>query len=410
MQPAQLRASSFADYPSEARKLAGDRLALLQELPLVLVPILLRELIAYDWKLPAERRELQKQFTFLSGLSAVQRAKTLEGLRALPLSADLDAVDWVNNPSAFMEQLTAWLWSTHQMDRFRAVADTYASAVNESVPDPVPSMGRLGIVVIGAGVKDTAEPLFRKLRPSGVHLTRVKPEGGFATLLAEGARRVGGPRVQSSKGAVTESGFLHWYVDGGAPPRIPGMTQVSYARLEPSRAMLLEQIQKAIGSGAMGPEGLRSLLARMKPSDVGLSSAGDDAVLDHFQLSLLTEGAGTQIFATTFVQWTARECVRRAHPETLIVRYAPRQQAQTMNTMLSGAKVVGTDAAGSLVDADMGAYYTWLNLRRLTGTDQLRFLVWFEGHREAVVIGPELPHGTTSDSILDMQQVLALLG
>lgn len=296
------------------------------------------------------------------------------------------------------------------MDRFRAVADTYTSAVNESVPDRPPSMGRLGIVVVGAGVKDTAAPLFRKLRPSGVHLTRVKPEGGIATLLAEGARRASGSRGQSSKGALMESGFLHWYVEGGAAPPIPGMTQVSYARLEASRAMLLERIQKAIGSGAMGPEGLRSLLARMKPSDVGLSSAGDDAVLDHFQLSLLTEGAGTQIFATTFVQWAARECVRRAHPETLIVRYAPRQQAQTMNTMLSGAKVVGIDAAGSLVDADMGAYYTWLNLRRLTGADQLRFLVWFEGHNEAVVIGPGLPHGTTSDSTLDMQQVLALLG
>jgi hypothetical protein len=39
----------------------------------------------------------------------------------------------------------------------------------------------------------------------------------------------------------------------------------------------------------------------------------------------------------------------------------------------------------------------------------LRFLVWFEGHREAVVIGPGLPRGTTSDSAMDMRQVLGLL-
>ena len=410
MLPTQLRPASFSGYPPQARRLADDHLTLLQDLPLVLVPILLRELISYDWKMPAERRELQKQITFLAGLSGAQRATTLDGFRALPLNADLAAVDWVNSPSAFMEQLTAWLWSTHQMDRFRAVADAYASAVNESVPDQPPKMPRLGVVVIGAEVEQSSQPLFRKLRPSGVHLTRVKPEDGLAIVLSEGARRARGSGAQSSPGAATDSGFLHWHIDGGAAPRTANLTEVSYARLQPSRAMLLDRIQRVIGSGRMGPEELRSLLARMKPGDVGLSDTGADAVLDHFQLSLLTEGAGTQIFATTFVQWAARECVRRAHPETLIVRYAPRQQAQTMNTMLSGAKVVGTDPAGSLVDADLGAYYTWLSMRRLTGAEQLRFLVWFEGHREAVVIGPGLPRGTTSDSVLDMYQVLALLG
>lgn len=408
MQPAQLRASSFADYPPEARRLADHQLALLQELPLVLVPILLRELIAYDWKLPAERRELQKQFTYLSGLSPAQRTSTLEGFRALPLHADLASVDWVNSPSAFMEQMTASLWSTHQMDRFRAVAETYANEVNRSNPDQPPVLPRLGIVVIGAGVEQASVPLFRKLRPSGVYLTRVKQEEALAVLLAEGARRASGSKAQSSTEAASDSGYLHWYVDGGVAAPVAGLTQVSYAQLETSRAMLLDRIQRAIGSGRMGPEELRSLLARMKPGDVGLSGGGADAVLDHFRLSLLTEGAGTQIFATTFVQWTARECVRRAHPETLIVRYAPRQQVQTMNAMLSGGKVAGTDPAGSLVDADLGAYYTWLNMRRLTGADQMRFLVWFEGHREAVMIGPGLPRGTTSDSPMDMHQLLAL--
>ncbi len=80
-----------------------------------------------------------------------------------------------------------------------------------------------------------------------------------------------------------------------------------------------------------------------------------------------------------------------------------------MNAMLSRAKETGLDAAGSLVDADMGAYYTWLSLRRLSGAEQMRFLVWFEGHGEAVVIGPQLPRGTSSDSAMDMGQVLALL-
>ena len=41
-------------------------------------------------------------------------------------------------------------------------------------------------------------------------------------------------------------------------------------------------------------------------------------MLNRFQLSLLTEGSGTQVFSTTFVQWAAREALRRAQPLTLV--------------------------------------------------------------------------------------------
>ena len=80
-----------------------------------------------------------------------------------------------------------------------------------------------------------------------------------------------------------------------------------------------------------------------------------------------------------------------------------------MNAMLSGAPSGGVDPEGSLVDADMGAYYTWLNLRRLPGSAQAGFLVWFEGHNQAVAIGPNLPRGTVADSPIDLKGLLALL-
>ena len=64
------------------------------------------------------------------------------------------------------------------------------------------------------------------------------------------------------------------------------------------------------------------------------------------------------------------------------------------------------DPAGSLVDADMGAYYTWLNQQRLTGAAQASFLAWFEGHNTAIAIGPAVPRGTVSNSPTDMKQLL----
>ena len=50
---------------------------------------------------------------------------------------------------------------------------------------------------------------------------------------------------------------------------------------------------------------------------------------------------------------------------------------------------------GSSVDADMGAYYHWINQQRLPGTRRSAFLVWFEGHSQALVIGPSIPARNT---------------
>jgi hypothetical protein len=130
--------------------------------------------------------------------------------------------------------------------------------------------------------------------------------------------------------------------------------------------------------------------------------------LERFQLKLLTEGSGTQIFSTTFAQWSARETLRRAQPLTLLVRFAPRQRQKPMNELLSGNQENSEmDPLGSLLDADMGAYYNWVNQERLTGAEQSSFLVWFEGHSEAVAIGPGIARGTVSTSPAGVRDLLS---
>jgi hypothetical protein len=64
------------------------------------------------------------------------------------------------------------------------------------------------------------------------------------------------------------------------------------------------------------------------------------------------------------------------------------------------------DAEGSLIDADMGAYYTWINQSRLPGADQARFLAWFEGQSVACAISPTLPEGTRSSHSITIRQIL----
>src|SRR5260370_9531666 len=95
-------------------------------------------------------------------------------------------------------------------------------------------------------------------------------------------------------------------------------------------------MQKAFESG-MGPEAFRSMLARMQPAELGLSASGDLDLLNPFQVSLLTEGSGTQIYSTVFVQWAAREVLRRARPLTLLAHFTPRHRERALNELLSQA-------------------------------------------------------------------------
>jgi hypothetical protein len=401
MLPARLMPESFRSYPPQAQSLCIAHLNLLRQLPLIMVPLLLSEAIAYDWRFPSERNELEEQLAYLSELSKPQLNSLLEGLSRLRLSSDLPGSSWVDSPNIFLERLTAHLWATDQMESFRSAAEEYAAAWRRAKPSVEAPMKRLGIVVVGQGVAATGYPLFRKLRPRGVYFSNVSGEDGMRLLLAEVAARAAAYPVR----------YGHWYIDGGTPESAsPALTSISYAALQPARTILLNHVQSAIQSGSAGPEALRTQMAQTRPQDVGLPADGPAAVLGHFQLSLLTEGSGTQIFSTTFVQWAARETLRRAQPVTLLLRFAPRQRQQSMNELLSSQHTsTEFDAEGSLIDADMAAYYTWLNQQRLSGASQAGFLAWFEEHGQAVAIGPSLPRGTVSTSPTTLQQILTWL-
>ena len=139
------------------------------------------------------------------------------------------------------------------------------------------------------------------------------PENGLQTLL----------NAVAARAKAHPAPYAHWYIDGGqAASHDPALTCVSYNALEPARAALLRKMHGEIERPGMGPEALRTLLAQMRPADLGMRKA-EDEVLDRFQVKLLTEGSGTQIFSTTFAQWAARETLRRAQPLTLLVRFAP---------------------------------------------------------------------------------------
>jgi hypothetical protein len=399
-----IQAKHFKSYPPEARRVATSHIELLRKLPAAFTPLLLQQVQEYDWRFPAERREIDQQLKFLESLSETDLRRLFTGFEQLQLPARLIDVKWASSPEEFSEQLSQYLWSTHQIDACHDASSTYLKAVFAAMPNQPPAAPRLGIAVIGKGVERNSYPLFRKFRPHGTHFKNVNPANGLKTLLAHVADRA----------AANPSSFDHWYIDGGPaePASNPFLTSISYSGLEPNRRALLRKINRAIHDGIAGPKALLSLLHRLQPEEIGFDTAGKNgAIVSHFATSLLTSGSGTQIFSTSFVQWTTRELWRRAQPLTILARFAPRQRQRPMNELLSGdEQPVEMDAPGSLIDADMGAFYMWLDQQRLPGAEKASFLIWFEDHQEAFIVCPSLPRNTESNSRVEMHWLLAQTG
>ena len=367
MLPSNLTSNDFANYPPKARSLAASHLQVLRQLPLSFVPSLLRQWIDYDSMFPVESASFDKELALLSGLNPDQLQVWFQLFAKVQLTPSQEKLNWVGQPAQFVEQLSAYLWSTHQMDLFRTAATGYADRIHKLVPiDPLP-INRLGIAVIGQGVATTDKLLFQKLSAHGTLFDQINPDRGLELLLAAVAKRA----------QAQPAPYAHWYVDGGAAASHSAQIAcVAYDELTPTREKLLKDISQEVQRPGMGPEELHSYLARITPAEVGLH---DDSLLDRFKIKLLTEGSGTQVFSTTFAQWTAREVLRRAEPLTLLVRFAPRQRERPMSDLLASTLAAPElDPAGSLVDADMGAYYQWINQQRLPQSGRSSFLAWFE--------------------------------
>jgi len=389
-----LAASNFAGYPPQGRELASSHIAALRQIPVALLPVFLVDLKAYDWKFPVEQREIVKRIEF-----AGANPSSLEGFKSIKVDTALDNPDRTNDPQQFLADMTSYLWASLQMDAYRAAADHFVSQYSAAVEPVLPSSPRLVMICVGRDARPGAYPLFQKLRKHGQMLTNLRSEGAVDAMLAAlGHRAKNHPEPYS-----------HWYVDGGSPlPGAPseGVTKVLYPELAPLNAQILASMKACIDAGT-GPEVLHTKLAALNQLTPTANGPLRDPCLQNFAVSLLTEGSGTQIFSTSFVQWTTREVLRRAQPATMLVRFAPRQRQRPFNAMVSEASS-GTDLdpQGSLIDADMAAYYAWLEMMRLAGSEQASIVVWFENQSQAFVAGPGVAKGTVIDSPTNLAELL----
>lgn len=399
MTPQQLQAENFAAYSPGARSFAIKHLPLLRQLPLSVCPSFLAQIILWDTRFPAERADLEHQCSQLAAMQPARLDALLLPLRTLQLPADLASSDWVMMPSVFIERLSAVLWADGQIDQFHGASRQLLSAV-QPLPD---NTQRLLLIALGRGANLSSPHLMRKLAERGLRLEALQP----ATVPSQMV-----DALQSYSQHDPEP-YAHWYVDGGEswPLRGPSatLTQTSYDTLRPLREQVLLRMRATVRSQQSNAEDLRTILASTDSSALGGDVVSSDPLLQAFYTQLFTQGSGTQIFSTSFVQWAGRELARRVKPKTMLLRYAPRQRYRSLNEIVDRPAERQMDVQGSLGDAEMAAFYNWIDMDRISAGGRLTTLVWAEGSSRAVLIGPQTKPRTVSQKPLTVAQAIAAM-
>lgn len=401
MTPASLTVSSFDAYPPQGKDLARQYLTVLRGMPLAVLPSFLEQVRTFDWRFPYEQASLTGQLEWLKKANADQLGRLLQPFASVTLSAPLAAWDWVNDPQGFTQALSEHLWQSRQIDGYRVAAVELFRAL----PAPsAPAQPSLVVAIIGRDAPVTSYPLFLRIRKSGMVLRNLATADAQETLLALLAERAQAAPVP----------YAHWYIDGGDAWPVNGpvsesMIHFTYPQLTPINNAVLKAMDEAVRQGT-GPEVLENRLSHLSPAQLGATETTADLRLQHLFVSLLTAGSGTQLYSTSFVQAAAFEVLHRARPSTLYFRFAPRRRQVSINDLIESRAVSPLlDPEGSLVDADMAAYYAYLELQKAPGGGHASFMVWVEGRNEAFIAGPNVAQGVESNTPLSMKQALSLV-
>ena len=397
MIPSQLTAASFASWSPGAHALALQRLALLRAMPLSLLPSYLLQIENYDRLFPVEQQQLATQLETLSAKPALMLS-----FAAITVPEQAARMDWLAHPGLFIDAMSRALWQTHQIDAYhRAAEGLFAAMPVRAVAAQAPAP--LLIAVFGRDAAVSQYPLFLKLRGSGTYLHTVDETDASTHLLG----------VLQQRAASHPAAYAHWYVDGGEPwpqpQRAESLKSFTFPELAPLTDAVLQTMKTAVQEG-WGPEVLADRMRELKPAALDSSAVTADPRMAHLFVTLLTQGSGTQLYSTSFVEAAGVEVIRRAQPSTVLLRFAPRRKPASMNDMLDQrGQSLQLDPQGALVDADMGLYYAWLAMRKLPGGERTSLLALVEGQGQAFVAGPSVTRGVDSSSPVSIPQALSML-
>lgn len=389
--------SAYSTEPTPAQQ------RLLESLPIPLAAVMMQQLARAASLFPAEKRELDRTLQSLTPPRPGNAKRAVEMFATLRLSPELERLDWRSDAAGFVDRMTAELWSTGQIGTFREAAKLLAPSTITAEQGAQAPKRRFVAIALDKHLSAVGKTpvLFRMLRPYGTFFPHADDEDGAETLANWLAARAN----------AQPEPYTHWQISGGIwkEPAAAPVVSLSYNGMLAERERLLAFFNTVRNTAAsQGPEGLQRVLQQLTPEEIGMGAIADPVVRT-FALDIFTQGSGTQLYATTFVQWTIREALRRAQPESVFAWFTPRCEATSMDWRISHPdREQALDGPGSLVDAEMGAYLSYVNLMRLPDAERAGFLVWHQGYGQALLVGADMPRGVESNSAITLKGLLAL--
>jgi hypothetical protein len=300
---------------------------------------------------------------------------------------------------------------------------------------------RLIVVVYGEGISIRREELWKRFKGVGriipLELGGAESSPSFLHALFTGQQAGSGNQTARTlfevlQGSAGCSALDSWVVEAGdgihqlcesrartralvAGPATgvqePCATGMSYDRLRGYRERLTDVIHAKVVQGLRSPLELAAYVKTLEitPPEpkaggppAGLTLYSDRVVLGFVRDTFLA-GNGTLIINNTFVEWAAVQALKRAQPRVLVARFGVRDKMKPFSSLLLFSKPRPTDQIpimqdplGSFIDAELLAYYIWLNAEKgLPYRGKTLYLMLAEDVDQALLIAPSHEGGSS---------------
>ncbi len=380
----------YSSLTGEARSLSQEYRGVLDRLPRTFWVSNLIELEKWPSLFEPERsyfRVLLKQLSDLSEPEFQAMFGSLASFEARTNCREITATD----PEGLQARLVSHLQRLGQYPSWRKEINRIFEKLEPSVERRLYSADRsprLIVIIYGEGITIERDKLWARFQKMGTRVPlRVAATDTSETFLR--ALFTGHPEQASESPPPTlfhirkESAGVppldNWIIEAGDALHAlceqsagaaagDSTTGMSYDRLRSYRDRLSETIYSKVLSGLRSPLELAAYLKtlQVKPQE-GVSLYSSEVVLA-FIRDIFLAGAGTLIINNTFVEWGAVQALKRAQPRVLVARFGVRDKLKPFSSLLMFSKPRTTDQIpilqdplGSFVDAELLAYYLWLN-------------------------------------------------
>jgi len=378
-----------------------------RRLPRTVRPSVYQQMAEWDSLFPFEQRGLRRFFCGIDSYSNAELDALTAPLRGI--ETKMGVAEWNFSESSNTLENSGELARSAYFAEWRDAVQQLFDAI-DSRPCPElaePEGGRAIVAVLPASLPADPQILWSGWAGGGRVLEIQGDARDFCRLLLR--MRPGIGELATPHG---EERAAAWWIDAadlsegtGSPGTLPGVSCLSYTRLNPLRQEFLAELNRIPRDTHVASETLLELRRRNWSQWWPAELAGEDRLRD-FVINLYLTGNGALIFSNAFVEWAASEVLRRARPRLLVTRFGVRARPRLFTgiAVFENQEKVSPlpdvpDPVGSAADAAILARYAWLSALRYPQYQRALCVCVSERLNAAWVAAPGSAPGLEHDSV-----------